>query len=112
MGRKASMFERITSMLFVKLLVVSLCIMPNLSAVVDPIEATFGVCDVNKDDKLTMAEVQKDHCKETIEKLFALTNVTVAFLDIDANKDEIITKEEGQDAMKNFDRVCLTPGAG
>ena len=83
-------------------------------AVVDPIEATFGVCDVNKDDKLTMAEVQKDHCKGTIEKWFALANVTEAFLDIDANKDEIITKEEGQDAaikmMKNFNRFCSDPG--
>ena len=57
-----------------------------------------------------MAEVQKDHCKETIEKWFALTNVTEAFLDIDANKDEIITKEEGKDVMKNFDRLCFTPG--
>ena len=84
----------------------------NCLAVVDPIEATFDVCDLNKDDKLTMAEVQKDHCKETIEKLFNLSNVTVAFMEIDANKDEIITKEEGQDVMKNFDRLCLTPGAG
>ena len=65
-----------------------------------------------------MAEVQKDHCKETIEKLFDLSNVTVAFVEIDANKDEIITKEEGQDAaikmMKNFNRFCsgrmIAPG--
>ena len=55
-----------------------------------------------------MAEVQKDHCKETIEKLFDLSNVTVAFVEIDANKDNIITKKEGQDAMKNFDRARIT----
>ena len=74
-------------------------------AIVDPIEAIFDVCDVNDDDGLTLVEVQKDDCRKPLEQLFGLTNLTKAFLKIDTNGDNIITKEEGQEAAKkNFNR--------
>ena len=75
-------------------------------AIVDPIEAIFEVCDVNDDDGLTLVEVQKEDCRKPLEQLFGLTNLTKAFLKIDTNGDNIITKEEGQDAAnKNLDRT-------
>ena len=41
-----------------------------------------------------------------LEQLFGLTNLTKAFLKIDTNGDNIITKEEGQEAAnKNLDRT-------
>ena len=79
-------------------------------AIVDPIEATFDVCDVNDDDELTLVEVQKDDCRKTLEQGFGLTNLTKAFLKIDTNGDNIITKEEGQEAAnKNLDRDISPP---
>ena len=71
---------------------------------VDPIEVSFDVCDVNKDG-LTMDEVQEVDCLATLQNLFGITNVTEAFLEIDTNEDNIITKKEGHDAAtRNFDR--------
>ena len=83
-----------------KLLLLSLCIIPNFSgkliqfkqfiflnkmlictlANVDLLDATFAACDVNKDDGLTMAEVQTEGCMMTIQNLFGLSNVTGTFL--------------------------------
>ena len=73
-------------------------------AIVDPVEAIFDVCDANNDDGLTLVEVQKYDCRKPLEQLFALTNLTNAFLKIDTNGDDIITKEEGHAANKNLDR--------
>ena len=85
-------------------------------AIVDPVEAIFDVCDANNDDGLTLVEVQKDDCRKPLEQLFGLTNLTKAFLKIDTNGDNIITKEEGRIAAdKNLDRSdgckgkCGTP---
>ena len=47
---------------------------------VDLLDATFAACDVNKDDGLTMAEVQTEGCMMTIQNLFGLSNVTGTFL--------------------------------
>merc|ERR1712062_737984 len=105
--RETPLFGRITCTMFFipKLLLLSLCIIPNFSANVDLLDATFAACDVNKDDGLTMAEVQTEGCMMTIQNLFGLSNVTEAFLMVDANKDKTITKKEGEDAAtSNFDR--------
>ena len=69
----------------------------------DPIFETFEVCDLDNNG-LTFDEIQKSDCLEIIEQ-YGIENLSETFLEIDANKDNVITKQEGEDAaFKNFDR--------
>ena len=74
----------------------------------DPISETFEVCDLDNNG-LTFDEIQKSDCLEIIEQ-YGIDNLSETFLEIDANKDNVITKQEGEDAaFKNFDRSIGTP---
>ena len=54
-----------------------------------------------------MDEIYESNCLETLEQ-YGFSNLTETFLTVDANKDNIITKKEGEDAamtmMEDFDR--------
>ena len=56
--------------------------------------------------------MHKSDCLETLEQ-YGFSNLTETFLTIDANKDNIITKKEGEDAamtmMEDFDRGGKAP---
>ena len=70
----------------------------------DPISKTFEVCDLDNNG-LTFDEIQKSDCLEYIEQVFGIENLLETFLEIDVNKDHIITKQEGEDAAStNLDR--------
>ena len=70
----------------------------------DPISETFEICDLDNNG-LTFNEIQKLDCLKTLQELFGIENLSETFLEIDANKDNVITKQEGEDAaFKNFDR--------
>ena len=53
--------------------------------------------------------MHKSDCLETLEQ-YGFSNLTETFLTIDANKDKIISKKEGEDAaitmMEDFDRTA------
>ena len=69
----------------------------------DPISETFEVCDLDNNG-LTFDEIQKSDCLEIIEQ-YGIENLSDTFLEIDANKDNVITKQEGEDAVfKYLDR--------
>ena len=80
---------------------------------VDFIEATFNACDLNNDG-VTIDEIHKSDCLETLEQ-YGFENLTEIFLEVDADKDNTITKKEAEDAaitmMENFDR-CVDGGHG
>ena len=70
----------------------------------DPISETFEVCDLDNNG-LTFNEIQKLDCLKTLQELFGIENLSETFLEIDANKDNVITKQEGEDAAStNLDR--------
>ena len=58
-------------------------------------------------------EIHKSDCLETLEQ-YGFENLTETFLIVDENKDNIITKKEGEDAaitmMENFDRKLENQG--
>ena len=59
-----------------------------------------------------MDEIYESNCLETLEQ-YGFSNLTETFLTIDANKDNIITKKEGEDAamtmMEDFNRKGYIP---
>ena len=72
--------------------------------ILDPISETFEVCDLDNNG-LTFDEIQKSDCLEYIEQVYGIENLSETFLEIDANKDNVITKQEGEDAVfKYLDR--------
>ena len=76
--------------------------------VVDPIDATFNACDLNNDG-LTIDEIHKSDCLETLQQYYGFENLTEIFLKVDENNDNIITKKEAEDAftmMEHFARKC------
>ena len=66
---------------------------------------------------MTIDEIHKSDCLETLEQ-YGFENLTEIFLEVDANKDNTITKKEAEDAaitmMENFDRIfkCQDGGHG
>ena len=62
-----------------------------------------------------MDEIYESNCLETLEQ-YGFSNLTETFLTVDANKDNIITKKEGEDAamtmMEDIDRTggYIPPG--
>ena len=72
----------------------------------DPVMATFQVCDKNSDNGLNMEEITQDVCKEVLQTLFGLsTDVLLdTFLRLDENIDNIISKEEGKAASQFLER--------
>ena len=79
---------------------------------VDFIAATFDACDLNNDG-VTIDEIHKSDCLEMLQQQYGFENLTEIFLEVDANKDNTITKKEAEDAaitmMENFDR-CVDGG--
>ena len=59
-----------------------------------------------------MDEIYESNCLETLEQ-YGFSNLTEIFLAVDANKDNIISKKEGEDAamtmMELFDRGGKAP---
>ena len=75
---------------------------------VNPIDATFNACDLNNDG-LTIDEIHKSDCLETLQQYYGFENLTEIFLKVDENNDNIITKKEAEDAftmMEHFARKC------
>ena len=73
----------------------------------DPIMATFKVCDTNGDNGLIMEEIKQDECKKTLNKIFGLTTDMLqdTFIRLDENMDKVISKEEGQAASQSLERT-------
>ena len=73
----------------------------------DPIKSTFGICDENSDGKLLLNEIHQDHCLETLEKIFGLTQngLHKLFPQIDANADMKISLEEASIAFERTDTI-------
>ena len=85
-------------------------------ASVNPIQTTFEICDANKDNGLTMKEIQDDGCMETLDRLFGLTRDLLQenFLMIDRNMDNVITMEEGLGVSQSLERNldCISCNLG
>ena len=80
-------------------------IYPNLEWVsgVDPVKSAFESCDHDRNMDLTQEELHQDHCFETLEKFFGLTEegLDEIFPKIDTNADLKISLEEGQAAFES-----------
>ena len=76
---------------------------------IDPIMATFKICDVNEDNGLIMEEIKQDECKKTLNKIFGLTTDMLqdTFIRLDENMDKVISKEEGQAASQSLERNII-----
>ena len=74
---------------------------------VDPVMATFQVCDANLDNGLNMEEITQDGCKEFLQTLFGLSTDLLqdTFFGLDENMDKVISIEEGHAASQTFDRM-------
>ena len=74
---------------------------------VDPVMATFQVCDINADDGLIMEEIKQDGCKEVLQKLFGLSSDVLqdTFFQLDENMDQVISREEGHATSQSLDRL-------
>ena len=74
---------------------------------VDPVMATFQVCDINADDGLNMEEIKQDVCKEVLQKLFGLSTDVLqdTFFHLDENMDKVISREEGHATSQSLDRL-------
>ena len=77
----------------------------------DPVMATFQVCDRNSDNGLNMEEITQDVCKEVLQTLFGLSTDVLqdTFLRLDENIDNIISKEEGKAASQFLERAGSDP---
>ena len=76
---------------------------------IDPIMATFKICDANADNGLIMEEIKQDECKKTLNKIFGLTTDMLqdTFIRLDENMDKVISKEEGQAASQSLERNII-----
>ena len=76
---------------------------------IDPIMATFKICDANEDNGLIMEEIKQDECKKTLNKIFGLTTDMLqdTFIRLDENMDKVISKEEGQAASQSLERNII-----
>ena len=72
----------------------------------DPVMATFQICDTNADDGLKFEEIEQDDCRDVLQKMFGLTTDVLqdTFSSLDKNMDKIISREEGQAASQVLDR--------
>ena len=72
----------------------------------DPVMATFQICDTNADDGLKFEEIKQDDCRDVLQKMFGLTTDVLQdiFSSLDKNMDKIISREEGQVASQLLDR--------
>ena len=75
----------------------------------DPIMATFKVCDTNGDNGLIMEEIKQNECKKTLNKIFGLSTDMLqdTFFRLDENMDRVISKEEGQAASQSLERTDI-----
>ena len=72
----------------------------------DPVMATFQICDRNADDGLKFEEIKQDDCRDVLQKMFGLTADVLqdTFSRLDKNMDKIISIEEGQAASQSLER--------
>ena len=77
----------------------------------DPVMATFQVCDKNSDNGLNMEEITQDGCKEVLQTLFGLSTHMLqdTFLRLDENMDKVISREEGYTASQSLERAGSNP---
>ena len=68
------------------------------------LQLVFDVCDQNKDQGLTLKEVQEQKCLDLLTSAFGITNDNVikSFATVDQNEDGVVSKREIAFAFENL----------